>query len=70
MATDNIERWKEFVGQLRGKTMAAVAGSFLLGGYLALDTWKKRDDFYPLQLIVWGFLTIVFARELVGHLAG
>jgi hypothetical protein len=69
MATENIERWKEVVGQLRGKTMFAVAGSFLLGGCLALDTWEKREDFYLLQLIVCGFLTIAFTHVLFRDLA-
>jgi len=50
--------------------MLAVTASLLLGGRLALDTWKKQEDFYPLQLVVLGFLTLMYARVLLRDLAG
>jgi len=64
MTATNTERCKEVVGQLRAWTMWVVTMSLLLGGRLALDRWKKQEDFYPLLLVVLGFLTLTYARLL------
>lgn len=70
MTVTNTERWKEIVRQLRLNTASTVTVTWLFGGYVALSMWKKHPDFYPIQLIVSGFLTIALARASFLYLAG
>jgi nitrate reductase NapE component len=70
MTAANTERLKEVAGQLRLKAGITVAYTGLLGGSLAVSMWKKRDEFYPFQLIVLGFFAVLFARTIFRYLAG
>jgi hypothetical protein len=70
MTAANTGRLKEVVGQLRLNAAFTVTVTWLLGGNVALSMWKKHDDFYPFQLIVWGFFTVVFSRSSFLYLAG
>jgi amino acid transporter len=70
MTAANTERWKAVVGQLRLNAASTVTVTWLLGGYVALSMWKKHDDFYPFQLILFGFFTIAFSRSSFRYLAG
>jgi hypothetical protein len=70
MTVTNPERWKEIVRRLRLNAAFTVTVTWLFGGNVAVSTWKKHADFYPIQLIVLGFLTITYARASFLYLAG
>jgi hypothetical protein len=66
MTAPNADRWKMLAGQLRFNAVWCAMSLMWFGIYLGAAMWRARDPFYPLQLIFWGFATVVnFWRTLV-----
>ena len=65
MTAENINRWKEAVGQMRAKAIFCILPTIMFGSSLAAAIWKphsRLNDFYPLPLIVWGLLALLISR--------
>ena len=67
MNTPNADRWKALAGQFRLNAIWCAVGSSWIGLELGADMWRRRSPFYPFDLILWGFITLIYVwRTLVG----
>ncbi len=48
--------------------MWCVIYPYFFGSYLAAAAWRPRDVFYPLPVIVWGFVALLFLYATLRYL--